>query len=149
MPEAALNNGPRRAPTCPVCSPSTCSPASTMAQAEALLARFAAYPDYKLYVGEENGAVVGTFALLIMDNLGHLGATSAVVEDVAVAPALQGRSVGRRLMEHALGLARASGCYKLSLSSNLKREAAHAFYERLGFEKHGFSYRVLLDRPVQ
>ena len=34
------------------------------------------YPDYTLYVAEQDGAVVGTFALLIMDNLGHLGAPS-------------------------------------------------------------------------
>jgi ribosomal protein S18 acetylase RimI-like enzyme len=118
------------------------------AEAEEVLARFAAYPDYTLYVAEENGAIVGTFALLVMDNIGHLGTPSAVVEDVAVAPALQGRGIGRQMMAHALELARAKGCYKLSLSSNLKREAAHAFYESLGFEKHGFSFRVLFDRPV-
>jgi ribosomal protein S18 acetylase RimI-like enzyme len=83
-----------------------------------------------------------------MDNIGHLGTPSAVVEDVAVAPACQGRGIGRRMMAHALDLARAKGCYKLALSSNLKREAAHGFYESLGFEKHGFSFRVLFDRPL-
>ena len=30
------------------------------------------------------------------------------------------------------------------LSSNAKRERAHAFYESLGFERHGFSFRVNL-----
>ena len=119
-----------------------------LSEAEAVFARFAAYPYYKLYVGEKQGTLVGTFALLVMDNIGHLGAPSAVVEDVAVAPGQQGRGIGRLMMEHALNLARASGCYKLSLSSNLKRNAAHAFYEGLGFEKHGFSFRVLLDRPL-
>jgi ribosomal protein S18 acetylase RimI-like enzyme len=118
------------------------------ADAEAVFARFAAYPDYTLHVAEENGEIVGTFALLVMDNIGHLGTPSAVVEDVAVAPACQGRGIGRRMMAHALDLARAKGCYKLALSSNLKREAAHGFYESLGFEKHGFSFRVLFDRPL-
>ena len=46
--------------------------------------------------------VVGTFALLIMDNLGHLGAPSAVVEDVAVDPEWQAQGVGKVMMYHAL-----------------------------------------------
>jgi hypothetical protein len=28
------------------------------------------------------------------------------------------------------------------LSSNAKRERAHAFYEAFGFDRHGFSFRV-------
>ena len=36
-------------------------------------------------MAELNGEIVGTFALLIMDNLAHLGAPSGVVEDVVVA----------------------------------------------------------------
>src|SRR5262249_30683598 len=69
--------------------------------ARRMLARFARYPDYTLYVAEVDGAIVGTFALLIMDNLGHLGAPSAIVEDVMVAPQMQGRGVGRVMMEFA------------------------------------------------
>jgi GNAT superfamily N-acetyltransferase len=89
---------------------------------------------------------VGTFALLVMHNLGHLGAPSAIVEDVAVAPALQGNGIGKTMIQCALGLSRAKGCYKLMLSSNAKREHAHAFYESLGFERHGFSFRVGVSR---
>ncbi len=29
----------------------------------------------------------------------------------------------------------------LSLSANMKRAKAHAFYESLGFERHGYSFR--------
>ncbi len=88
--------------------------------------------------------MVGTFALLIMDNLGHLGAPSALVEDVAVDPAAQGHGIGKAMMRHAMALAAESGCYKLALSSNLKREKAHAFYDSLDFERHGFSFRMAL-----
>jgi GNAT superfamily N-acetyltransferase len=104
----------------------------------------AAYPDYKLYVAAQGTQVVGTFALLIMDNLGHLGAPSALVEDVAVDPAVQGQGIGKAMMRHAMALAAESGCYKLTLSSNLKREKAHAFYDALDFECHGFSFRMAL-----
>ena len=116
-----------------------------VADAEELLARFARYPDYTLFVAELAGEIVGTFALLVMDNLGHLGAPSAIVEDVMVAPRRQGNGIGEAMMRFAIAQAQAKRCYKLMLSSNAKRERAHAFYERLGFERHGYSFRVALD----
>jgi GNAT superfamily N-acetyltransferase len=108
--------------------------------------RFANYPDYTLYVAERGDDIVGTFALLVMHNLGHLGAPSAIVEDVAVAPSMQGQGIGKAMMQFALDRSREKGCYKLMLSSNAKREHAHAFYESLGFERHGFSFCVNLTQ---
>jgi GNAT superfamily N-acetyltransferase len=107
------------------------------------LARFARYPDYKLYVAVDE-MVVGTFALLVMDNLLHRGAPSGIVEDVGVAPELHGRGIGKAMMQHAMQLCRDRGCYKLVLSSNAKRKSAHAFYASLGFEQHGVSFHVEL-----
>jgi GNAT superfamily N-acetyltransferase len=52
------------------------------------------------------------------------------------------------MMRFALDRCREKRCYKLVLSSNAKRERAHAFYEKLGFVRHGYSFRVDLDRPV-
>lgn len=104
--------------------------------------RMASYPNYRLHVAVEGSNIVGTFALLIMDNIGHLGAPSAIVEDVAVDPSVQGRGIGKAMMRHAITLAAQSGCYKLTLSSNLKRDKAHAFYDSLGFERHGYSFRI-------
>jgi GNAT superfamily N-acetyltransferase len=118
-------------------------------QAVALFARFARYPDYTLYVAELDHEIVGTFALLVMANLGHLGAPSGIVEDVVVAPARQGNGIGATMMRFARERCRQKGCYKLVLSSNAKRKRAHAFYESLGFERHGYSFHVDLDRVPQ
>lgn len=115
-------------------------------QAKAVLRRFGDFPDYRLFVATEGDAVVGSFALLVMPNLGHLGAPSAVIEDVVVDPARQGKGIGKQMMQRALAEAAARGCYKAALSSNLKREQAHAFYDGLGFERHGYSFRIL-DLP--
>jgi GNAT superfamily N-acetyltransferase len=98
------------------------------------------YPDYQAFVAVHEQQVVGTFALLIMENMAHNGTPSAVVEDVAVSPMLQGKGIGKMMMEFALTYAKEKGCYKMSLSSNLRREKAHQFYESLGFKKHGFSF---------
>lgn len=114
----------------------------TQAAAEAIFTRMERYPDYHLYVAVSGGRIVGTFALLIMDNLGHLGAPSGLMEDVAVDPVCQGQGVGREMVKHAIGLCRQKGCYKLALSANLKRQRAHAFYESLGLTRHGYSFRI-------
>jgi GNAT superfamily N-acetyltransferase len=119
-----------------------------LSEAERIFERMVRYPDYKIYVAVCDGHIVGTFALLIMDNLSHLGAASAVIEDVAVDPKWQGRGVGKIMMHYALELASERGCYKAMLSSNLKREQAHAFYESLGFERHGYSFRVGAQQPA-
>jgi GNAT superfamily N-acetyltransferase len=120
----------------------------SMHEARRLLARFDAYPDYTLYVAERDGAIVGTFALLVMDNIGHLGAPSAVVEDVVVATHAQGHGIGGAMMEFARARSAEKGCYKLVLSSNSRRERAHAFYESLGFERHGYSFRLDLSQAA-
>jgi GNAT superfamily N-acetyltransferase len=115
--------------------------------AKRLWQRFADYPDYTLYVAERAADVVGSFALLVMHNLGHLGAPSAIVEDVVVAPAFQRHGIGKAMMQFAIDRCREKGCYKLMLSSNAKREDAHAFYESLGFVRHGFSFCIDLAEP--
>ncbi|MBS0241786.1 MAG: GNAT family N-acetyltransferase [Proteobacteria bacterium] len=114
----------------------------SIADAEAIFERMCAYPDYTLFVAEQEGQIVGTLALLIMDNLGHMGAKSAVVEDVVVDRNLQGHGIGKIMMRHAMQRAAAKHCYKMTLSSNAKRTLAHAFYDGLGFRRHGFSFWV-------
>jgi len=114
----------------------------TVLDAERLFERMARYPNYKIYIAVSDTRVVGTFALLIMDNLGHLGTPSAIIEDVAVDPALQGQGIGKEMMRYAIQIATDNGCYKAVLSSNLKREQAHAFYDSLDFERHGYSFRI-------
>ncbi|MGE5381510.1 MAG: N-acetyltransferase family protein [Methylocystaceae bacterium] len=117
----------------------------TVEQAREIFGKFKQYPNYTLYAALNGEQLVGTFALLIMDNLAHLGALSAVVEDVAVGPEWQGQGIGKFMMGFAFDICRQQGCYKMTLSSNMKRKTAHAFYERLGFKKHGFSFIFELE----
>lgn len=113
--------------------------------AESIFARMQQYPNYTVYVAVAEGQIVGSFELLIMDNLAHVGAPSGIVEDVVVHPAWRGQGIGKQMMAFALQQCRQAGCYKLALSSNRKRAAAHRFYEALGFEKHGYSFVASLD----
>lgn len=111
-------------------------------EAERIFKRINKYPNYKIYVAEHESQVIATFALLIMDNLAHMGAKSGIIEDFVVSEEWQGKGVGRKMMEFAMEVCRKHNCYKLVLSSNKKREKAHSFYKSLGFKKHGFSFIV-------
>ena len=121
----------------------------SLSAAEGLFEKFACYPDYKIYVAVYNEQIIGSFALLIMDNLGHLGVPSAVIEDVVVDPKWQGKGVGKMMMREALKICNRKGCYKMVLSSDIKRHQAHVFYESLGFKRHGYSYHVSGQPVVQ
>ena len=113
-------------------------PAAARARFEALTAR----DEHRIHVAEQDGTIVGTYALVFVGGLAHSARDSAVVEDVVVAPHCQGQGIGRRMMDHAMAQCAQRGCYKLALSSHLKREAAHRFYEGLGFRRHGLSFLV-------
>lgn len=114
----------------------------TLKDVRKIYKKMKSYPNYKVYLAESDGVIRGTFALLIMDNLANGGIPSGIIEDVAVAPASQGKGIGKAMMQFAINECQRLGCYKMVLSTNKKRKMAHRFYESLGFSRHGFSYRV-------
>ncbi len=113
-----------------------------LSTAEDKFERLGSYPHFSVYVAEWAGEMVGTFELLIMDNLAHQGACSAIVEDVVVKKGWQGKGIGKAMMEFAMQASREQHCYKMVLSSSIKRTDAHRFYEQLGFRQHGISFMV-------
>ena len=112
----------------------------TINEAKTIYNRMSLYPDYHIYVAEIDGKIVGTFALAIMDNLAHMGSKSGLIEDVVVSQLLRGQGIGKEMMNFAIGLCKEKSCYKVCLSSNLKRKDAHRFYENIGFKIHGYSF---------
>jgi len=112
----------------------------TVEKAQKIFLKQQQYPNYQVFIALYEQQTVGTFALLIMENMAHNGTPSAVVEDVGVLPTMQSKGIGKLMLKFALKYAKEKGCYKMSLSSNHRREKAHQFYESLGFKKHGFSF---------
>ena len=101
-------------------------------------------PRHRIYVAEFEQKIVGTFALIFVGGISHGARDSCIVEDVVVAPEVQGAGIGKQMMRFAMERCASGNCYKLVLSSHLSRSNAHQFYESLGFRKHGYSY--LIDR---
>ncbi|OXT02089.1 hypothetical protein B7H23_03940 [Notoacmeibacter marinus] len=115
------------------------------AGARRVLDAMAAYPFYRAYLFEDALGVAGMVCLIVMDNLGHRGAPVALVENVIVAEDRQGQGLGRAMIAEMATLAERQGAYKLILATSMKREGAHGFYERLGFERYGYSYGLPLQ----
>lgn len=104
------------------------------------------YPYYKVFVLEVDGHILGTCSLIILDNLGHHGAKLAIAESMIVRSDCRGRGIGQQLMQHVMNRAKEENCYKLMLSSNKKRVQAHHFYEQLGFQQHGISFMIEVEK---
>lgn len=99
-------------------------------------------PNRRLFVAEVDGRVVGAADLLIMPNLSHNGLPWAWIENVIVAEDLRRKGIARKLVERLVQTARESGCYKIGLSSDRRRAAAHRLYESVGFDQYGLGFRI-------
>jgi ribosomal protein S18 acetylase RimI-like enzyme len=93
----------------------------------------------------------GTLAALIetIAEADHL-----LIENVAVAPAFQGRGLGRKLMAHAEQLAASAGYREIRLYTNKLFADNVALYRKLGYRidreedlKHGIA--VHMSKPVR
>ena len=113
----------------------------SLAEAREIYRIIQSYPHYQIFVAEVENTVVGTIAVLIMHNIGHLGKKSAIFESVAVLPEWQGQGIGRKMLKSAMKFCKEMDCYKITLSANIKREKAHQFYKSLGFIQHGISFK--------
>ena len=84
----------------------------------------------RLYVAREGERIVGCAELVIFRTLsGMMGR----VEDVVVASDHRGRGLGRELVEYVIDQARSLGVGQLQLTSQPKRVAANALYQKQGF----------------
>lgn len=117
----------------------------SLEEAKKIFEQMKLYPDYSIYVAELDNKIVGTFALAIMDNLAHMGSKTGLIEDVIVSSELQGKGLGTKMMQYAIEICKGKSCYKVSLSSNIKRESAHEFYKNIGFKIHGYSFLTEIE----
>ena len=112
----------------------------TTSEVEELFNTIMSTPFHRLYVVEAASSVIGTFALITVQQLSHNGAKSMVIEDIVVRADMQGKGTGKRIMEFAVTEAQSKGCFKIILSSGNARTQAHNFYESLGYKKDGIRF---------
>ncbi|MFG3115377.1 GNAT family N-acetyltransferase [Streptomyces sp. NPDC048197] len=66
------------------------------------------------------------------------------VENVVVASSFQRLGIGRQLMEAAIQLGEAAGCYKVQLLA-ADEAYVHRFYEACGFNARAHGFRRYMD----
>ncbi|MBN1681733.1 MAG: GNAT family N-acetyltransferase [Anaerolineae bacterium] len=92
------------------------------------------------YVAELDGQVVGFLCLRLRERIVHASRymeVSVLVTDASV----RRNGVGRALMDFAEQAARDAGCVGVFLVSGFgRKDEAHLFYERLGYDKTGYRF---------
>lgn len=78
--------------------------------------------------------VVGCLTTSLMKVI-HRPAPVGRISMMVVDEAWRGQGIGKQLVRAAERHLLAAGCQLVEVTSNFAREDAHAFYERLGFEK--------------
>ena len=99
-------------------------------KAYAIFEKINSNPDHIVAVAVIDGRVVGTSTLLVESKFIHDGRIAGHIEDVAVRTDLQGKRIGRKIIEYLLEVAKSRGCYKIILDCT---DDVKPFYEKLGF----------------
>ena len=66
------------------------------------------------------------------------------IENVYIEQEYRSQGIGRKLMEKVIQAARDKNCYKLIGTSRTFKTKVHEFYEKFGFMKFGFEFRMNL-----
>ncbi|KZB81535.1 GNAT family N-acetyltransferase [Amycolatopsis regifaucium] len=101
-------------------------------------------PAQLLIVADDAGETVGTLQLSIIPGLARKGALRGQIEAVRVRASHRGSGLGGELMRWAIDESRRRGCALVQLTSDVKREDAHRFYERLGFVASHTGFKLKL-----
>ena len=110
-----------------------------------VISRFEKSDDRFLLVVEEDGKVVSSVQVAIIEGLTHNVRPFAVVENVVTHGEYQNRGFASALLEKATEIAKEFNCYKIFLETGSNKESTLNFYRKNGFvidEKHSCLKRL-------
>ena len=90
-------------------------------------------------VATEGDRIIGMCGLSAMTTV-HRDAPVGRVSVMIVDEAYRGRKIGALLLAEAERLLAERGCKILEVTSNMKRDRAHHFYEVLGYERTSYRF---------
>ena len=89
-----------------------------------------------ILLGEVGAVAVSTCMLMICPNFSRCGRPFALIENVVTDRQHRQRGYGRKIVEHAIDLARQQGCYRVTLMTGSRREETLRFYEAAGLRRN-------------
>ncbi|WP_332873148.1 GNAT family N-acetyltransferase [Caulobacter hibisci] len=114
-------------------------------EAAKVLERFLCYDGSAIFLGETDGLLVSSCALVVVPNLTRGARPYGLVENVVTHRDYRQRGFGKEILDAASDAAWDAGCYKIMLMTGSKKPDTQAFYLRAGFEqsKTGFQKRCI------
>lgn len=94
---------------------------------------------YRLFALEVGGRIVGAMGCRLVNDLAS--GRSFYIDDLVVDGAERSAGHGRALIQFAKERAAEAQCDAIRLTSNFQRVRAHAFYEREGFARTGYTFK--------
>lgn len=110
-----------------------------------MLNRFEKDDNMHLLVAEEDGKVVSSVQMAIIESLTHNVSPFAVIENVVTHIDYRNKGYASALLERASEIAKNRGCYKVFLETGSNKESTLNFYRNNGFaidEKHSCLKRL-------
>jgi ribosomal protein S18 acetylase RimI-like enzyme len=105
-----------------------------------------AQPEYKLLVAREGNQVLGYIALHVYNTF-HLEKSVGRITSFCVDEKVRGSGVGSLLLAAAEEYFRNKNCYKIEVTSNLRREATHTYYLQRGYTETSKHFVKVLSVP--
>ena len=100
-------------------------------------------PAVHIFIAEEDGNAVGNIVCKLVERLDNpftFAAKILHIDQISVRSEMHGRGIGAALLKHAELLARELKAERIVLDSWDFNFGAHAFFERMGFQKFNFRF---------
>jgi len=94
----------------------------------------------KLELIDEDKIIGRCFIYLIRNDLHE--EPYCLLVDVFIKEEFRNKGYGSYLVEKAIKITKKLGCYKIIATSRFDRDHVHRFYEKLGFKKFGYEFRM-------
>jgi GNAT superfamily N-acetyltransferase len=107
-----------------------------------MVARMRLSDGFRVFAASRDGVVAGVAGVRPMELL-YCGRILQI-DDLVVSETERSGGVGKALLDHIKAEARALGRTEVHLDSALIRHDAHRFYDREGFDRLGYHFRIKL-----
>ena len=105
------------------------------ADAAGALSKVLGHETTTILICEVDGNAVSTAMLVVCPNFTRAGRPFAIIENVVTHRDHRKSGHGRRVVEHAIEIARQQGCYKVTLTTGRRDEETLRFYDGLGMRR--------------
>lgn len=95
----------------------------------------------QVLVASLDDKIIGT-ATIYFINVAVRDSSYAFLEGLVIHEDHRGNGHGTTFFKKCLEITKAKNCYKMIFTSGTDRKDAHKFYEKLGFKKWGYEFRM-------